>query len=167
VSAGAPSPKAAAPATSTATIFGRCGRHISATCRSLFSTNSRIASAAREDLLRWVDSANRSRRSFTSSARRMVIVVDMAETCRDCLYTSCLAIPSVAAAATEEMLPRSSRYPDLAEGLDDEVLGGTVLPARRAEHGERSMMAITAGKSLRIGVLVFGLLRAIGSSGDD
>ena len=29
------------------------------------------------------------------------------------------------------------------------------------------MMAITAGKSLRIGVLVFGLLRAIGSSGDD
>ena len=41
-----------------------------------------------------------------------------------------------------------------------------VLLTRRAEEGERST-AMTTGEGLKIGVLVFGLLRAIASLGDD
>lgn len=41
-----------------------------------------------------------------------------------------------------------------------------VLISRRAERDEKST-AITAGDGMKIGVLVFGLLRAIASLGDD
>jgi len=41
-----------------------------------------------------------------------------------------------------------------------------VLLTRRAEKNE-SETAITAGEGLKLGVLVFGLLRAIASLGDD
>jgi hypothetical protein len=41
-----------------------------------------------------------------------------------------------------------------------------VLLNRRAEHDERST-AITTGEGLKLGVLVFGLLRAIASLGDE
>jgi gas vesicle protein len=41
-----------------------------------------------------------------------------------------------------------------------------MLLTRRAEREERST-AITAGEGLKLGVLVFGLLRAIASLGDD
>ena len=41
-----------------------------------------------------------------------------------------------------------------------------VLLTRRAEKSERDT-AITTGESLKLGVLVFGLLRAIASLGDD
>lgn len=40
------------------------------------------------------------------------------------------------------------------------------LLQRRAEKGERDT-AITAGEGMKLGVLVFGLLRAIASLGDD
>ena len=41
-----------------------------------------------------------------------------------------------------------------------------VLLTRRAEKNDRDT-AITTGESLKLGVLVFGLLRAIASLGDD
>ncbi len=41
-----------------------------------------------------------------------------------------------------------------------------MLLTRRAERDERST-AITTGEGLKIGVLLFGLLRAIASLGDD
>jgi gas vesicle protein len=41
-----------------------------------------------------------------------------------------------------------------------------MLLTRRAEKNERET-AITTGESLKLGVLVFGLLRAIASLGDD
>jgi hypothetical protein len=41
-----------------------------------------------------------------------------------------------------------------------------LLLTRRAERDERDT-AITAGEGLKLGVLVFGLLRAIASLGDD
>lgn len=41
-----------------------------------------------------------------------------------------------------------------------------LLLTRRAEKEEKST-AITAGEGLKLGVLVFGLLRAIASLGDD
>jgi gas vesicle protein len=41
-----------------------------------------------------------------------------------------------------------------------------MLLSRRAEREERST-AITTGEGLKLGVLVFGLLRAIASLGDD
>jgi gas vesicle protein len=41
-----------------------------------------------------------------------------------------------------------------------------VLLTRRAEKAERET-AITTGEGLKLGVLVFGLLRAIASLGDD
>lgn len=41
-----------------------------------------------------------------------------------------------------------------------------MLLTRRAEREERPA-AITAGEGLKLGVLVFGLLRAIASLGDD
>ena len=41
-----------------------------------------------------------------------------------------------------------------------------MLLTRRAEKEERST-AVTAGEGLKLGVLVFGLLRAIASLGDD
>ena len=41
-----------------------------------------------------------------------------------------------------------------------------MLLSRRAEHEERST-AITTGDGMKIGVLVFGLLRAIASLGDE
>jgi len=57
------------------------------------------------------------------------------------------------------------------------LLGGALLGAmiglvaamllnRRAENNE-SETAITAGEGIKLGVLVFGLLRAISSLGDD
>lgn len=57
------------------------------------------------------------------------------------------------------------------------LLGGAVIGAvtgliaamllnRRAEKNERET-AITTGEGLKLGVLVFGLLRAIASLGDD
>ncbi|MBI5825570.1 MAG: hypothetical protein HZB18_16185 [Chloroflexi bacterium] len=57
------------------------------------------------------------------------------------------------------------------------ILGGTLvgaltgliaamLLARRAERNERET-AITTGEGLKLGVLVFGLLRAIASLNDD
>ncbi len=45
-------------------------------------------------------------------------------------------------------------------------LVAAVLLNRRAEKNE-SETAITAGEGLKLGVLVFGLLRAIASLGDD
>ncbi len=41
-----------------------------------------------------------------------------------------------------------------------------MLLTRRAEKNERET-ALTAGEGLKLGVLVFGLLRAIASLGDD
>ena len=41
-----------------------------------------------------------------------------------------------------------------------------ILLTRRAEKNERDT-AITTGEGLKLGVLVFGLLRAIASLGDD
>jgi len=41
-----------------------------------------------------------------------------------------------------------------------------LLLTRRAERDERST-AVTAGEGLKLGVLLFGLLRAIASLGDD
>jgi len=41
-----------------------------------------------------------------------------------------------------------------------------ILLTRRAEKDEKET-AITSGESLKLGVLVFGLLRAIASLGDD
>jgi gas vesicle protein len=41
-----------------------------------------------------------------------------------------------------------------------------VLLTRRAEKGDRET-ALTTGEGLKLGVLVFGLLRAIASLGDD
>lgn len=57
------------------------------------------------------------------------------------------------------------------------ILGGVIIGAvtgliaamlinRRAEKNE-SETAITAGEGVKLGVLVFGLLRAIASLGDD
>jgi len=45
-------------------------------------------------------------------------------------------------------------------------LVAALLLTRRAERDERST-AITTGEGLKLGVLVFGLLRAIASLGDD
>ena len=45
-------------------------------------------------------------------------------------------------------------------------LVAAVLLTRRAEKNERET-AITTGEGLKLGVLVFGLLRAIASLGDD
>ena len=41
-----------------------------------------------------------------------------------------------------------------------------MLLNRRAESGEKES-ALTAGEGMKLGVLVFGLLRAIASLGDD
>ncbi|HMU93246.1 MAG TPA: hypothetical protein PKE35_04630 [Anaerolineales bacterium] len=41
-----------------------------------------------------------------------------------------------------------------------------MLLTRRAEKNERET-ALTAGEGLKLGVLIFGLLRAIASLGDD
>ena len=45
-------------------------------------------------------------------------------------------------------------------------LAAAMLLNRRVERNERET-AITAGEGLKLGVLVFGLLRAIASLGDD
>lgn len=45
-------------------------------------------------------------------------------------------------------------------------LVAAILITRRAENTERET-AITSGEGLKLGVLVFGLLRAIASLGDD
>ncbi|MCL4270236.1 MAG: hypothetical protein KJZ72_11860 [Anaerolineales bacterium] len=45
-------------------------------------------------------------------------------------------------------------------------LVAAMLLARRAEKNERET-AITAGEGIKLGVLIFGLLRAISSLGDD
>jgi len=45
-------------------------------------------------------------------------------------------------------------------------LVAAILLPRRAEKAERET-AITTGEGLKLGVLVFGLLRAIASLGDD
>lgn len=45
-------------------------------------------------------------------------------------------------------------------------LVAAMILSRRAEQGEKST-AITAGDGVKIGALVFGLLRAIASIGDD
>ena len=45
-------------------------------------------------------------------------------------------------------------------------LVAAMILARRAEQSEKST-AITAGDGVKIGALVFGLLRAIASIGDD
>jgi gas vesicle protein len=45
-------------------------------------------------------------------------------------------------------------------------LVAAILLTRRAEKAERET-AITTGEGLKLGVLVFGLLRAIASLGDD
>jgi gas vesicle protein len=45
-------------------------------------------------------------------------------------------------------------------------LVAAILLTRRAEKTERET-AITTGEGLKLGVLVFGLLRAIASLGDD
>lgn len=45
-------------------------------------------------------------------------------------------------------------------------LVAAMMLTRRAERGERET-AITTGEGLKLGVLVFGLLRAIASLGDD
>jgi len=45
-------------------------------------------------------------------------------------------------------------------------LAAALLLNRRAEKNERET-AITAGEGLKLGVLVLGLLRAIGSLADD
>ena len=45
-------------------------------------------------------------------------------------------------------------------------LVAALLLTRRAEKNERET-AITSGEGLKLGVLVFGLLRAISSLGDD
>ena len=45
-------------------------------------------------------------------------------------------------------------------------LVAAILLTRRAEKNERET-AITTGEGLKLGVLVFGLLRAIASLGDD
>lgn len=45
-------------------------------------------------------------------------------------------------------------------------LVAALLLTRRAEKGERET-AITSGEGLKLGVLIFGLLRAISSLGDD
>jgi len=45
-------------------------------------------------------------------------------------------------------------------------LVAAILLTRRAENNERET-AITSGEGLKLGVLIFGLLRAIGSLGDD
>jgi gas vesicle protein len=45
-------------------------------------------------------------------------------------------------------------------------LVAALLLTRRAEKDERET-AITSGEGLKLGVLVFGLLRAIASLGDD
>jgi hypothetical protein len=45
-------------------------------------------------------------------------------------------------------------------------LVAAILLTRRAENTERET-AITSGEGLKLGVLIFGLLRAIASLGDD
>jgi gas vesicle protein len=45
-------------------------------------------------------------------------------------------------------------------------LVAAILLTRRAEKNERET-ALTTGEGLKLGVLVFGLLRAIASLGDD
>ena len=45
-------------------------------------------------------------------------------------------------------------------------LVAAVLLTRRAEKSDRET-AITSGEGLKLGVLIFGLLRAISSLGDD
>jgi gas vesicle protein len=45
-------------------------------------------------------------------------------------------------------------------------LVAALLLTRRAEQNERGT-AITSGEGLKLGVLIFGLLRAIASLGDD
>ena len=45
-------------------------------------------------------------------------------------------------------------------------LVAAILLTRRAEKNERET-ALTSGEGLKLGVLVFGLLRAIASLGDD
>jgi gas vesicle protein len=56
----------------------------------------------------------------------------------------------------------------LAGALIGAVTGvaAALLLARRAEKEEKET-AITAGVGLKLGVLVFGLLRAVASLGDD
>jgi gas vesicle protein len=56
----------------------------------------------------------------------------------------------------------------LAGALIGAVTGvaAALLLARRAEKEEKET-AITAGEGLKLGVLVFGLLRAVASLGDD
>jgi gas vesicle protein len=56
----------------------------------------------------------------------------------------------------------------LAGALIGAVTGlvAALLLTRRAERDERST-AITTGEGLKLGVLVFGLLRAIASLGDE
>jgi len=56
----------------------------------------------------------------------------------------------------------------LAGALIGAVTGlvAAMLLTRRAEKNERET-AITTGEGLKLGVLVFGLLRAIASLGDD
>ena len=48
----------------------------------------------------------------------------------------------------------------------DTGLVAAILLTRRAEKNERET-ALTSGEGLKLGVLVFGLLRAIASLGDD
>jgi len=45
-------------------------------------------------------------------------------------------------------------------------LAAAILLTRRAENNERET-TITSGEGLKLGVLIFGLLRAIASLGDD
>jgi len=45
-------------------------------------------------------------------------------------------------------------------------LVAAILLTRRAEETERET-AVTSGEGLKLGVLIFGLLRAIASLGDD
>lgn len=45
-------------------------------------------------------------------------------------------------------------------------IAAAMLLTRRAEKNDRET-AITAGEGIKLGVLVFGLLRAISSLGDD
>jgi len=46
-------------------------------------------------------------------------------------------------------------------------LVAAMLLTRRAEKSDSDEVAITAGEGMKLGVMVFGLLRAIASLGDD
>lgn len=64
---------------------------------------------------------------------------------------------------------RSSRVTTLAIGAGIGAITGLIAASmlhRRVSQGE-SDNAITAGEGIKIGLLVFGLLRAIASLGDD